>query len=274
MSEAIYQRPADYDLEHDGDDRDVRFYRRLVHRLGAARILELACGSGRVTLPLAACLPPDGRIVGVELADEMLADARRKRDDAPPEVRARVHLEQGDMCRWRSDERFDLVLVACSSITHLQTIDDQLALWETAGTQLVPGGRFVIDVTLPDFGAFAESLRTPPRALTEIDLDQTEPETGERLIRQRTTRFDAIDQRADIQFLYDRFHAGRHVERYVSDFTSHVYFPRELQLLYRLAGFTLETMWADYTFEPPAAGTREVVLSGRRPGAAVTGSAG
>jgi SAM-dependent methyltransferase len=266
MPEAIYQRPSDYDLEHEGDDRDVRFYQRLSRRLGARRVLELACGSGRVALPLASALTGgDACLVGVELADEMLAEARRKLDDADESVRRLVTLVQGDMRCWRSVERFDLVLVACSSITHLHSIDDQLALWSNAFDHLEPGGRFVVDITVPDLGAYAESLRTPPRAVTETDLDQTDPESGERLIRQRTTRFDLIEQRADIQFLYDRFSRDAHVERYVSDFTSHVFFPRELQLLYRLAGFDIETVWADYTFQPPRAGTREIVLVGRKP---------
>lgn len=274
MHDAIYQRPADYDLEHEGDDRDVRFYQRLAARLGASRVLELACGSGRVSLPLAAALPGDqAQLVGVELSDDMLADARRKRDAGDEATRARVTLVQGDMRTWRSTDRFQLVLVACSSITHLQSIDDQLALWRTAHEHLEPGGIFALDVTLPDLAAYAESLRTPPRAVTEVDLDQTDPDSGDRLIRQRTTRFDVLEQRADIQFLYDRFAGERHVERYVSDFAAHVYFPRELQLLFRLSGFVLEAVWADYAFRPPQLGTREIVMAGRKPdtGAAAGG---
>jgi SAM-dependent methyltransferase len=264
-SQEIYQRPADYDLEHEGDDRDVRFYRRLVSRFGAGRVLELACGSGRVTLPLAAGLTgADAGVVGVELGEEMLREARRKLAEAPAEVQRRVRLEAGDMCTWRSPDRFDLVIVACSSITHLQTVDEQLALWRTAFEQLRPGGRFALDITLPDFAAYADSLRTPPRALVEIDLDQSNAQ-GERLVRQRTTRFDTIDQRADITLLYDRFAEGRHVDRYISDFTAHVYFPRELQLLFRLGGFEVEAIWADYQFQRPGATTREVCMLGRRP---------
>lgn len=266
MHDAIYERPDDYDLEHRGDDRDVRFYQRLAARVGATRVLELASGSGRVAVPLAAALLGESpRVVGVELSDEMLATARRKRERAGPAVRARLSLEQGDMRTWRSDERFDLVLVACSSITHLHTIDDQLALWRTAFHHLVPGGRFALDITLPDLTAYAESLRLPPRALVEVDLDQRDPASGDRLIRRRTTRFDVFEQRADILFFYDRVASGGVRERYVSDFAAHVYFPRELQLLFRLAGFELDAVWADYGFQPPRAGAREIVMAGRKP---------
>ena len=49
MTDTIYRRPEDYDLEHEGDERDIEFYRELVVRLRPRRMLELACGSGRLT---------------------------------------------------------------------------------------------------------------------------------------------------------------------------------------------------------------------------------
>lgn len=266
MTESIYWRPDDYDLEHEGDDRDASFYAQLLERLGARRVLEWACGSGRLTLPLASGLAArHGSIVGVELETKMLDLARRKLEAADALVRAHVRLEPGDMRSWRVADRFDAVLIGCSSITHLLTLDEQLAVWRSAFDHLVAGGRFIIDVTMPDFAAYADAQRSPPRALTHVDLDQSDPETGARLIRQRATHFDVIAQRADIQFFYDRFERGEHVARYVSDFAAHVYFPRELELLFRHTGFAVEAMWADYHFRAPNSATREIVWIGRKP---------
>lgn len=263
MNETIYQHPTDYDLEHEGDDRDVRFYRRLMAQLRPAAVLEFACGSARITIPLAAQLREHGgHVVGVEVNEQMLDQARSKLAEGDPGVSTRVRLEQGDMRRWRTSERFDVVLIACSSITHLLTLEDQLAVWRNAFDHLEPGGRFIIDVTMPDLGAYVESLRTPPRALTEIDLDQKDAAADTRLIRQKTTRFDMFAQRADIQFLYDKFESGAHVSRYVSDFASHIYFPRELTLLYLHAGFSVEAVWADYTFRAASSQAREIVMVG------------
>jgi SAM-dependent methyltransferase len=265
VKEAIYQHPADYDLEHEGDDRDVRFYRGLMARLRPKSVLEFACGSARLTLPLAAELREhDGHIVGVEVNEQMLDQARSKLAEGDPAVSSRVRLEQGDMRRWRTSERFDVVLIACSSITHLLTLEDQLAVWRNAFDHLETGGRLLIDVTMPDLGACVGSLRTPPRALTEIDLDQKDPTTDTRLIRQKTTRFDMFAQRADIQFLYDKFEHGVHISRYASDFASHLYFPRELTLLFLYTGFTIEAVWADYAFRPASSQAREIVMVGAK----------
>ena len=73
MDELIYQRPADYDLEHEGDD-DVEFFVALARRLKPKRVLELACGSGRVTQPLAELAAREGfDMVGLDNAAEMLS---------------------------------------------------------------------------------------------------------------------------------------------------------------------------------------------------------
>ena len=113
MNETIYRRPWDYDLEHESDARDVEFYRQLVRRLKPSRVLELGCGSGRLTVPLASSDEgPELRVVGVDENPQMLDRARAKLADATPRVAHRVRLERGDMRDWRSRERFDLVVIA------------------------------------------------------------------------------------------------------------------------------------------------------------------
>jgi SAM-dependent methyltransferase len=255
----IYRRPADYDLEHEDDDRDVAFHVELLRRLRPRRVLELACGSGRVTFPLAEA---GFDVVGLESSDAMLDEAERKRRDLSPAVRDRVRLVHGDMRFWHADEPFDVIVTPCGSVCHLLDVEDRLATWRTARANLAPGGRFAVDVPMPDLAAYADSLRSPARALVEIDSD-TQDDDGRRLIRSKTTSYDAAAQHAAIRFLYDRFHDERHEARYVSDFESHVYFPEELRLLYRLAGLTVEAEYGDHRFAPLRSKSRMVVMVGR-----------
>jgi ubiquinone/menaquinone biosynthesis C-methylase UbiE len=49
----LYKHPEEYDLEHLGDSDDIDFYVSLARKLKPRRILELGCGTGRITLPLA-----------------------------------------------------------------------------------------------------------------------------------------------------------------------------------------------------------------------------
>lgn len=264
-TEPIYRRPHDYDLEHEGDGDDVEFYRRLVRRLRPRRVLELACGSGRVTLPLATVGAEQGvSVVGLEIAEEMLEEAERKRRAAGADVQAALRLVRGDMRTWVADEPFDLIVTPCSSLTHLLALDEQLSTWRTAHRNLVPGGRFVTDLAMPNLAAFVDAARQPARLLVEVDLDSTQPDSHIRLVRYKTTRYLPHEQRAEIRFLYDRFDAEHVVDRYVSDFESHVYFPREVQLLFLHTGFEIETTYGSYFERPLRPSSSEMIVVGRK----------
>src|SRR5690606_26255636 len=105
MSDLIYRRPDDYDLEHEDDDRDVQFYCELLRRLAPCRALELGCGSGRLTIALAELAPSiDSLIVGIDLEAAMLERARQKADGLAPAAKERLTLLEGDMRTWTADE--------------------------------------------------------------------------------------------------------------------------------------------------------------------------
>lgn len=266
VPEAIYQRPSDYDLEHVGDTEDVEFFVSLVGRLRPRRVLELACGNGRVTLPLAEAAVRDGfEVVGLELVPEMLEAAREKQERLPPEARARLALLEGDMRTWRAEQPFDLIITPCSSVCHLLTLEDQLAAWGSAYTNLSPGGRFVVDVTMADLGAYADSFRRPARELVELDLDTYDEATGTRMLRYKTTRYLADRQRACIRFLYEKYMREAQSEHSISDFESHVYYPRELELLYLHTGFQVETVYGDYRRRPLRPSSAHMIFVGVKP---------
>src|SRR5918993_3018339 len=265
----IYTRPEEYDLEHGTGEEDVTFYTRLVRRLDAQTIVELGCGSGRITVPLAEMAEDAGlHITGVDLSDEMLGQAEQKLAHVSAACRARVHLVRHDIQTFRADPPVDLVIVPCSTLAHVLELDDQIEVWRSAHASLRPGGRFVVDLTMPNLAAYADSLATPPRALVEMDVDQESDDGVHRLIRYKTTRYEAHRQRARVHFLYDRFESREDDEqarRYVSDFESHVYFPRELTLLFLHTGFTIEHTWGGYHGEKLHNHSRAILIVGRTP---------
>jgi len=271
--EAIYERPRDYDLEHEGDEEDVAFYLRLLDRWQPLRVLELAAGSGRVTIALARAAAARGiQIVGLEREGPMLEEAMRKRAALEDHVRRCLTFMTGDMRAWRAEEAFDLVVAPCSSLSHLLTLDDQIAAWRCAWESLADGGRFVVDLTMPNLAAYADSMQTPPRTLVEIDIDARDPETGTRLLRYKTTRYVPHEQRAEIRFLYDKFPDRSHVDRYISDFDCHVYYPREVELLFRHTGFSVEAWCGDYAMRRLRTSSQQLIGIGVKRAKSVTRS--
>jgi len=263
VPEAIYQRPRDYDLEHVGDTEDVNFFVDLVAGFKPKRVLELACGNGRVTLPLTETAAKIGfDVVGLELVPEMLDDAHQKCETMRPEVRKHLLLLQGDMRTWQADQPFEVIITPCSSMCHLLELDDQIAAWHQAYENLVPGGRFIVDVTMPDLGSYVDSFRTPPREIMEIDLDTFDEATQTRMLRYKTTRYLADKQCAHIRFLYDKYLGDAQPEHTLSDFESHVYYPREMELLFRHTGFEIEKIYGDYRGRPLKPSSPQMIFCG------------
>src|SRR5262245_24403655 len=168
----IYARPDVYDMEHEGTGNyDAHFFARLLARVRPRRVLELACGSGRVTFTLAEALG-SAEIVGVDSSIEMLGQAAAARDATEPQVRQRVSFVKGDMRDWPgSGDAFDAVIVACCSVSPLLTVDDRLRTWATAFRLLRPGGVFILDVRVPDLATLAEAQRVRQRAFVDLHID-------------------------------------------------------------------------------------------------------
>jgi ubiquinone/menaquinone biosynthesis C-methylase UbiE len=263
----LYRHPEEYDLEHLGDSEDVEFYVSLVRRLQPRKVLELGCGTGRITLPLAeqgAQLAFD--VTGLDSQAEMLETAKKRQLEAPPKVRESLRLIQGDMRTWQSESAFDLIVIPCSSISHLLTLQDQLTVWNQCRRNLRPGGRFVVEITMPNMATFADSFNVPPRALVEIDVDKSDESDGVRFIRRKTSRYLSHEQCAQTRFLYEKYQNGRAIDGYIDDFAGHVFFPRELQLLFIHTGFEVEQTLGDYRGRPLKPNSPLIIMIGKLAG--------
>ena len=260
----VYHHPDEYDLEHLGDEEDIGFYLGLVRRLRPKSILELGCGTGRITLPLAEQGTNCGyRVVGLENQPEMLVSAAEHRRRAGPQIQQCLSFVEGDMRSWAAEDKFDLIVAPCSSVSHLHDLEDQIKTWRQARANLCAGGRYVVEVTMPNLAVFVDSFSRPPRGLVEIDIDKFDEAAGIRLIRRKTTSYHSHQQRAQIRFLYEKYRDGRLMDSYLDDFASHVFFPRELELLFIHAGFQLENTIGDYHGRPLSAHSPLVIMTGR-----------
>jgi ubiquinone/menaquinone biosynthesis C-methylase UbiE len=284
-SRSVYARPDVYDMEYEGaSNHDAHFLARLLARIRPRRVLELACGSGRVTFTLASTLPT-ARIVGVDASIHMLGKAVTKRAGVDRLIRERVTFVRGDMRDWPGNgDAFDAVVIPCCSVSHLLTLDDRRRTWDTAFRLLRPGGVFILDVRVPDLATLAEAQRARPRAFVDLDIDTTRRTAGKkageqvgekvgeeqfeeegRLLRCTATTYEPHLQRADVRLLYDRFDERALAERLVTDFASHVYFPAELELLFLSAGFEIAQQYGDYRFTGVDRTSQFVVTMARRP---------
>ncbi|NIP60492.1 MAG: methyltransferase domain-containing protein [Gemmatimonadetes bacterium] len=133
-----YYRTVSRYIDRERLDRTDRvFWSRLVRDSRCRTVLELGCGTGRITRVLADAA---SLVVGVDLSPEMLERARRRVGD-----RRGVHLLRADMRTLRLGRAFDRVLAANDPFAHLTSDADRDRAVATAARHLAPGGRFVLE---------------------------------------------------------------------------------------------------------------------------------
>jgi SAM-dependent methyltransferase len=197
--------------------------------LGGRGALELAIGTGRIALPLAA---RGVRVSGIDLSPDMVEQLRRKSAD--------VRVEIGDMTTTRIEGTFSLVYTVFNSINNLTTQDAQIACFANAAAHLESGGCFVVEVEVP-----------PVQPLTVFDLSDTH------------VGVDGYD--ADTQQLVSHHFMLRdgRWERLSMPFRA--VSPGELDLMARLAGLQLRERWANWQRDPFTAASTSHVSVWERP---------
>jgi len=138
----LYQNPDLYDalLPVSGDQ--LNFYMTLAER-HRGTILELACGSGQLIVPIAAKGVP---AIGLDNSPEMLQAARRRSLVSG----AQIDFVEQDMREFDLGRQFSMIFIARNSLLHLSTEDEFAALFSAVRRHLAPGGVFAFDIFKPD----------------------------------------------------------------------------------------------------------------------------
>ena len=233
----LYRDPGLYDLEYQGQADDVAWYRKLAAR-HRGPILELGCGNGRITLPLAR----DGHTVhGVDLSREMLASGHDKLAREPDEVRQRVRLERRSFYQLEGLGTFPLVLLPFNALHHVSHHRELLHLFAQVREHLAPGGVFALDCYLPDPVLYA---RDPEQRYEERVF--VDPRTGGPLHTWERGWYDPQTQTNHVVYIY-RPASG--VE-YEVQLDLRMYYPQELRALIELGDLRIVHEAEDFAGTP------------------------
>lgn len=231
--------------------RMVGFYERLARKLGGP-VLEVACGTGRIALPLAQA---GLNVVGIDSSEAMLAIARRKLAMLPAAAQQRIIVINQDMSALDLDQHFGLVFVPARSFQHLLTIELQRKSLQAFRRHLQPTGRLVLHLFDPRLDLLTDANTTMP------GLSGTHPETGRRYVGEvlRTT-LDHLNQiRRDV-WRYSEIGAdGEVLAEDTREMSLRWTYRWELYHLLELCGFAVEAEYSDFVGSASAYG-KELVL--------------
>jgi SAM-dependent methyltransferase len=153
-----------YDLEQEGNTEDIDFFCEAAHEIGDP-ILDLGCGTGRLTIPLAEA---GNKIVGLDISMEMLTRFHEKFKNRPQTIRDRMEIVQGSMRHFALERSFQMAI--CSSNT-LFLLESEQAIIEALAcvhSHLMPGGRFLIDVDAISSEMRVALTQYPPADVPDI----------------------------------------------------------------------------------------------------------
>jgi SAM-dependent methyltransferase len=252
-SDAHYHDAAYYQATYADRGEDVDYYLGIAAELCGdapqAAVLEYGCGNGRIALPLARI---GMSVWGVDRSAVMLADLGRRLEGEPALAR-RMRLCEGDMREVQLRRRFPLVLCTFNTFLHLYTRDDVERFLARVRAHLAPGGRFVVDVAMPD----PEELARDPKKIHRVPRFK-HPSTGE--VVRYGERFDYDPLRQVLLVAMEFEPRDRPGRGWMTPLAHRQFFPQELEALLHYNGLEVLDVHGDFEVKPPTRDSRELIF--------------
>lgn len=220
---------------------DIPFYVREAARSGGP-VLELGCGTGRVTLPIA---HSGTDIVGLDNSDAMLERARSKAR-LLEDGHGAIDLHVGDMREFSLEGTFSLVIIPFRGFLALLSVEDQVRCLRTIREHLRPDGRLIFNIFVPD-----------PQMLVEDEdaafhlRDVTDPDTGRMSVVWQQTRVDTFNQVLSVRLIVDETDQNGTVgRRFYRDYR--IRYAHRIEILHLLeqCGFEVVDLYGDFDYSP------------------------
>jgi len=222
---------------------DLPFYLELAQQT-VGPILEIACGTGRVLLPIAR---KGIDIHGVDNSQPMLQILRNRLAVEPHGVRQRVTLHEGDMRDFRLDGQYPLVIIPFRPMQHMLTVQDQLSALTTAASHLSDTGILALDVFYPKF-----EMLTARMGEEVPEMEWTPSSDPSTLVRRyfRKESVDKINQVFTFTFVYRTFRAGQLILEETEGFKLSYFTYPHLRALFLLTGLQPLAEYGSFTKAP------------------------
>ena len=229
---SLYSDAQRYDLVEGayatGDFLD--FYKRQIARYGEP-VLELACGSGRLTIPLAEA---GVKITGLDISEEMLNLATLKASERG----VKIPIVRGDICSFNLGKEFKFIFIPAQSLTHLHKREEIEDCFSCVRRHLAEDGRFLVEL-------FNSSVKLLARDSDHrYVIGEYEDSNGDgRVFVTEEVMYDAVTQINHIRWF---FRSEGDEEAAVLSFEMRQFFPQEIDALLWYNGFLIEHKYGSY----------------------------
>ena len=227
-----------YDIEHAHFDEDVNLYINFAELCGGP-LLELACGSGRLLVPLAC----EGyEVTGVDSSRSMLNLARHALEEAG--VTEQCTLVQENMSSVRLGQKFRLAFIALGSFGHVCTRQEQRQVLAVVHHHLNAGSKFILDISNAD-------VRYMEKLSGQVLHQGTWKRDNDTLLSHFVSPSSSPTKHLlELTHFYEEHRQGEAVQRTVITTYLYLFEKTEVELLLEEAGFVINDVFGDYDLSP------------------------
>ncbi len=225
--EELYRNGQHYDLLNSGvTEQDLPFYMDSIDKYGDP-ILELACGTGRLTIPIK---EKGYSITGVDISEDMVMEARKK----AREKKIDIKLQIADIRNFDLNCKFSLIILPFNSICHLHDYESIFSCLKCVKKHLTNDGRFIIDVFNPSFEHLTRD-KDSRTLIGEYALNNQNIKITETNIYNHSDQINYIKWHYDIDGIET-----------TENLNMRMFFPQELDNYLKCSGFKIEEKYGAF----------------------------
>jgi len=214
------------------DLSDLEFYKRWLPKDKEANILELCCGTGRLTIPIAKA---GYKITGVDITPSMLEQAKAKATEAGLDI----EFIEADIRALDLPDKYDLIFIPFNSIHHLYKNEDLFIAFDAVKRHLKEDGIFLLDCYNPNIQYVVGAEKQTQ------EIAQYKTADGRDVLIKQKMRYESSTQINRIEWHY--FINGEFNS--IQNLDMRLYFPQELDTYLQWKGFRIMHKFGSFTEE-------------------------
>jgi len=222
--------------------QDEPFYLELA-QAAHGRVLEVACGSGRILLPTARS---GVQIDGMDFSLQQLDILKTKLADESLDLRSRVNLYHANMSNFSLPNTYNLITVPFRSLHHLHTIKDQIMAFECFSNHLNTGGKLAFNIFYPDIKQLEDV------GVEKLEMEWVDENDSSLTIQRFYTKesFDKLNQHFQGKFTFRSFREKQLVNEETAKFDITYYTYPQILLLLRSCGLRVVGEYGSFEKHP------------------------
>lgn len=241
-----------YDALYLGLPGEKEFYVSEALKIGGD-VLEIGCGTGRITIPIA---QSGVDIIGIDNSEGLLAEGKEKISKIK-QIPAEIELLYGDMRNFSLDKKFDLIIIPYRAFLHLHTPEDQKTTLRNIHKHLKDSGKLIMNMFFPRIDVIDSNMNKLGNAVKQVKVLE---DKNKKIVFYDSRSYSSYNQLINQYFIAEELNEEGIV-------TSKQYFPLtlrwvnrfEMEHLFELCGFKVENLFGWFDKRPFSDESEEMI---------------